>query len=131
MDNIHETNAGGYYIDFNWDEFVIKLFSLPPQNQFSFRIELLQTMDPNELPKLLGNMLVTGAKQLYNKQLAELIPEEIENLQNYYRSIGFELEYKSTKKIQYIPELKKTLPINHFQIDFKAMTIPPDILSKP
>lgn len=124
MDDIYngdynkETNES--YMDFDWEEFVARLFQQAPCDPFTFRMEFLNEMDINKLSQLLGNMLVVGAKQLYNKEIAQLDQNEIDHLQRYYRSIGFEVEYQIQTKIQYIPELKKTVPVNYFQIDFKC-----------
>lgn len=123
MDHIYNSDYNNdtneSYMDFDWNEFVERLFKQGPSDPFTFRMEFLDEMDSNKLSQLLGNMLVVGAKQLYNKEIAQLDQNEIDKLQKYYRSIGFEVEYQLKTKIQYIPELKKTVPVNYFQIDFK------------
>jgi hypothetical protein len=110
-----------YYHDFDWNEFVEKLFQQPPHDPFTFRMEFLEVMDPQKLSKLLGNMLIKGAKQLHNKEISQLTPEEFTKIKKYYHSIGFGVEYVIKTQTQYVPKLKKTLPVNHFQIDFKPL----------
>jgi len=123
MDHIYngsycnETNES--YMDFDWNDFVERLFKQSPRDPFTFRMEFLEEMDAQKLSELLGMMLIKGTKQLYNKEIAQLTPEEIEKIQKYYRSLGFEVDYQVKSKIQYVPDLKKTLPVNYFQIDFK------------
>jgi hypothetical protein len=111
--------TGESYMDFDWNEFVEKLFQQSPQDPFTYRMEFLEEMDAKKLSGLLGAMLIKGAKQLYSKEIAQLTPQEIETLQRYYRSIGFEVEYDVETKIQYVEGLKKTIPVNRFHIDFK------------
>ena len=123
MDHIqsvgYSNETGEHYLDFDWDEFVDKLFSQSPKDPFTFRMEFLTEIDPKQLSTMLGSLLIKGAKQLYNKEIAQLEPTEIDNMQKYLRSIGFEAEYVTKTQIKYIPELKKTMPVNFFQIDFK------------
>jgi len=135
MDHIYngtynkETNE--HYADFDWNEFVERLFKQPPKDPFTFRMEFLSEIDEKKLSELLGMMLVNGVKQLYNKEIAQLTPEEIEKIQKYYRSIGFEVEYQIKTKLQYIPHMKKTLPVNFFQIDFKPCSQALNNYNKP
>jgi hypothetical protein len=121
MDHTHSVcpETGQAYMDFDWNDFVTRLFTQPPQDPFSFYMEFLTEMTEAELSKMLGMMLVNGAKQKYNKEIAHLLPNEIGELQMYYRSIGFEVEYKVETQERYIAEKGKMMPVNMFQIDFK------------
>ncbi len=123
MDNISngtyckETNES--YMDFDWNDFVEKLFIEREKDPFTYRMEFLEEMTAGKLSEFLGEMLIKGTNQLYKKEISQLTEDEVNTLQRYYRSIGFEFEYLKKTKIQYVPELKKTLPVNFFQIDFK------------
>ena len=123
MDHIQNTGCaaetGEHYMDFDWKEFVEQLFNQSPKEPFTFHIEMLTEINEKQLSTLLGNMLITGVKKLYNKDIAQLLPDEIENMQKYFKSIGFEVEYLIKTQTQYISELQKTVPVNYFQIDFK------------
>lgn len=115
-----DTGNGESYVNFDWNVFVEKLFDSPPQDPFKFRLEFLeQGMTPQKVSELLGIMLVRGCKILYDKEIAQLEPEEIETIQEYYQSIGFEVHYQVENSIKYVPKYKKTMPVNAFKIDFK------------
>src|SRR5438445_6691370 len=107
-----ETNQP--YMDFDWNDFVDRLFQSPPQDPFSFYMEWLEDMTEGKLSELLGTLLVKGAKVLYSKEIAQLAPEEIETLQRYYRSLGYEVEYTIETKNQFVPKMGKTMPVNYF-----------------
>jgi len=107
------------YMDFNWSDFVDRLFQQAPQDPFFFYMEWLEDMSERKVSELLGMMLVKGAKILYNKEIAQLAPEEIETLQRYYRSLGYQVDYAVETKDQYIAKMGKVMPVNFFQIDFK------------
>lgn len=123
MDRIYDgavsSETGTHYMDFDWGEFVNNLFSQPPQDPFTFSMEFLDNIDERQLSELLGSMLITGAKNKYHKQIAELSPPEIEQLQRYYHSIGYEVKYQINTKLQFVPALNKQAPVNFFQIDFQ------------
>jgi hypothetical protein len=119
------------YREFDWNDFVKTIFSYPPKEPFTYRMELLDHLDSKGVSQLLGQMLIIGAKQLYTKEISQLTPDEIENIQNYYRSLGFEVEYEIKSKIQYVSELKKTMPVNYFHIDFKSCSTTLDRRNQP
>ncbi len=113
------TSAQQSYMDFDWNDFVEKVYSYPPQDPFTFFLEWLDDMEALKLSELLGNMLVKGCQQLYKKEIAQLNPDEIDTLQKYYRSLGYEVEFKIKTEHRYIEQLGKTMPVNLFAIDFK------------
>jgi len=123
MDCIYDGEASNktntHYMDFDWKDFVEKLFADPPKDPFTFTMEFLRTIDERTLSELLGYMLITGAKHKYNKDIAQLIPQEIDELQKYYYSIGYKAQYQINTKIQYVPSITKEVPVNMFQIDFE------------
>lgn len=125
VDNIdnfgqYHKDTGEHSMDFDWGDFVESLFHQPPKDPFTFRMEFLDQMDTRGIGELLGGvMLVKGAKYLYNKEIAQLNSDEINNLQKYYRSIGFEVEYDVKSKLQFVKELNKNVPVNYFEINFK------------
>ena len=98
--------------DFDWNVFTERLFQLPPQDPFTFQMELLDEMNPNKLSQLLGLMLINGVRNKYQKEVAQLTPNEIEIVRQYYRSIGFDIEYQVKQ------ETKDGVPINRFEILF-------------
>jgi hypothetical protein len=104
-----------HYLDFNWSDFVEKLFTNPPMDPFTLRMEMLDNVDQRKLSQMLGYMLITGAKMKYNKEIAHLLPQEIDTLQKYYRSIGFQV----THEVTVTDGGEGKGPINHFQISFQ------------
>ncbi len=88
-------------------------------------------MTAQKCAELLVIMLVKGCKIKYDKEIAQLTPEEIDELQKYYRSIGFEVEYQVKTEIKYVPALKKTMPVNGFMIDFKPCSQALDKRNQP
>ena len=131
MANIY--NSGSYnkttnelYVDIDFERLTERIFNEPPADPFTYRLEFLTELDENGLRKELGKMLMRGCKQKYNKEIAQLDEKEIEEMQKYYRSIGYEVDYAIGTQIRYVPELKKTVPelkktvpVNLFQINFK------------
>jgi hypothetical protein len=115
----HQSDNGQNYMDFDWDKFVNILFQRPPEDPFTFHMEWLDQMSANQVSQMLGLMLVSGSQKLYGKQIAELAPHEIDQLQRYYRSLGFEVVYNVGQEMKYVEKLGKTVPVNLFQIDFK------------
>lgn len=128
----YHKETGEYSMDFDWHEFVDKLFTQPPMDPFTLRMEWLDTMDKQKVAELLGGvMLVKGSKALFNKEISQLQPNEIETLQKYYRSLGFEVEYKVRTEIKFIARLGKKVPVNYFDIDFKPCSQKLNNYNKP
>lgn len=122
MDNICNgkmSENGMHYVDFDWHDFVEKIFSQPPHDPFTFSMSFLDEINEKKLVELMGIMLAKGVKMKYNKEIAQLLPNEIDELQKYYRSIGYEVKYQIETKNQYVANLNKTVPVNFFQIDFQ------------
>lgn len=113
-----DNQSGIDYMDFDWNDFLEKLFNKSPLDPFTFTLSFLDITNKQKISELLGHMLVTGAKQKYNKVIADLLPPEIDELQKYYHSIGFKVEYHVEIEQHYFAELNKTIPVNLFQIDF-------------
>jgi hypothetical protein len=106
------------YCDFNWNDFVTVLFKQPPQSQNTFRLEALQELSHAELSKMLGELLIHGAQVMYSKQLAELAPDEIDELKKYLASVGFTVEFNVTSSEEFSPAYGRKVPVNRFQIQF-------------
>lgn len=118
-------------VECDWNEFLQKLFNQSPQDPFTFTLQFIDQLDPQKLPQFLGHMLITGAQILYDKEIAQLDPHEIDHLQKYYRSIGYEVEYQIKTDTQYLPQLNQKLPVNFFQIDFKPCSQKYNYYNKP
>jgi hypothetical protein len=118
-------NQEPIYNDFNFDDFVEKLYNNPPQEPFSYTLEFLQEIPKDHLQNYLGHILMTGAKQLYNTELACLSIEQIDYIRKYLHSIGWDADYKVEQKTL------NGQKYNHFQIDFFACKRDLDIQNKP
>ena len=118
MESGYNENTNEHYVDFDWNQFSQALFKKPPQDPFTFRIEFLDELDLPQVSQLLGQTLLIGIKELYDKELSEITPMELDKMRQYFKSIGFNIESKLNQSIQYIPELKKTLPVNHYTYQF-------------
>lgn len=119
----HE-NASIVETDFNFDEFVEKIYQEAPKPAFTYHMEFLEVISADELRKLLAYFVMTGAKRIYNKELSELLPNEIEHLREYLISIGYKVEFKVESRMQRIDPKnpnKETL-VNYFLIDFIRVT---------
>ena len=107
-------------IDLKFPDFVERVFQLEPNPPFSFRLQFLEEIDMQLLRKMLAYFIMTGAKMLYKKELAELSENQIDKLKEYLLSIGYLVEYKvdtsDTKKTDWN---KEGIKVNHFIIDFK------------
>lgn len=129
MDNI----APGSFMDFNFDEFVERVYQMPPQPAFSFHMEFLDTIDKEELRKLLAYFVMTGAKRKYNKELSALTPNEIDHLREYLMSIGFKVDFKVESKMQKLDPKNPTkeTKVNYFLIDFIPANPGTNVNNKP
>lgn len=107
-------------MDFNFGDFVERIYQMPPQPAFSFHMEFLDTIDAEQLRKLLAHFVMTGAKRKYNKDLAALTPNEIDHLREYLLSIGFKVEFKVESRMQKLDTKNpdKETKVNYFLIDF-------------
>jgi hypothetical protein len=111
--------------DFDWNEFVDKLFTQPPCEPFTYAIEFLDTIDTHGLTQLLGIMLINGVRNKYNKEIAQLSPNEIQNIREYYHSIGYDISYtlETTER--------DSVPINKFNINFTTYPRQYDTHNRP
>jgi hypothetical protein len=139
MDSIYNANycqqTGEYYQDFDWDDFVAKLFSHPPCDPFTFRFEFLdgnlKGNDQNKIISLLGGMLIKGVRLKYNKEIAQLTQTEIDDVQKYYHSLGYQVKYSIEKTHQTDPITHVEIPINKFHIDFQPYPRSYDKYNRP
>jgi hypothetical protein len=121
------SETGLQYQDFGWDDFVEMLFSRPPEEPFAYQMKFLDELNKQQLTGLLGRSLINGVKLKYNKELAQMTPNEIDEIQKYYHSIGYEVQYR-IEKIQKLP----TDPIvNLFMIDFVPYKRNNDRINQP
>ena len=111
-----DPRAGVPYKDFDWGEFIDFLFSQPPQEPFTFTMSFLDTIDKNTLPQLLGQLLIRGTKIKYNKEICNLLPQEIAEMKNYFHSIGYDVSYNIISEQRQIEG--RLVPVNDFQISF-------------
>lgn len=102
--------------DLSFKEMVENIYSAPPMDAFSINFEFLDEIKKEDLKKYLAHFVVEGAKIRYNKQLAELTPDEIQVLKDYLHSIGWDISFEVETKTQVL-EGKET-PVNYFLIDF-------------
>lgn len=110
---------GQYYVDFDWNQWVDRLFNLPPQDPFTFSLTFLSVVNRQQLIELLAQALMNGVKIKYNKELASLTESEIEEVQKYFHSFGYHILYKVNTSMEYVENLHKMAPVNRFQIDFQ------------
>lgn len=108
------------YQDFKFKDFVTAIYKKDPQDPFSLCLQFLDEIKPEDLRQLLAYFIVTGAKTLYNKELAQLTPDEIGNLREYLHSVGWDVSYEVETRMQKISEKdpNKETPVNYFKIDF-------------
>jgi hypothetical protein len=123
--------TGEHYMDFDWIDFGEKLFAQPPQNPFAFTLSFLDEINERQLAQLLGTMLVNGVKQRYHKEIAQLTQQEIEEIQKYYHSIGYEVKYTIETQDRFVESLNKTVPVNLFSIDFVPYSRQYDKFNQP
>ena len=107
-----------YHQDFDWNDFVEKLFQHPPRDPLTFRMSFLDQLEEGQLDQLLGIMLVNGARNKFHKELADLLADEIDVMQKYLRSIGYEFKYQVEECEQFVGEYNKVMPVNYHRIHF-------------
>ena len=71
-----------------WDDFIIQIFSQPPKPPFTYTVSLLDQTDTQQVNVLLGLFLMKGAQLRYYKEIAHLLPEEIDEVKQYYQALG-------------------------------------------
>lgn len=107
--------------DFSWKDFVAAIYKQDPQPPHTFAMESLEEMPKDALQKYLAHFLMYGAKTLYNKELAQLLPEEIAQLRRYLLSVGWNVDYKIETRQQKLKDgSDKETPVNYFLIDFSC-----------
>lgn len=116
---LHQTKTNS--VDFSWKDFVETIYKRDPEPPYTFSMEALEDMPQNGLQQYLTNFIIYGAKKIYNKELARLDQKEINNLQRYLRSIGWDVNYKVETRLQKLNdglERDKETQVNYFLIDF-------------
>lgn len=131
MDSTYHEESHEYSMDFDWGVFTERLFQSKPAEPFTYRLEFLDEIDRRQLIQLLSQMVMTGAKQLYDKDLGQVTEAELQVLKHYCRSLGFDFECEVTTSLQYIHELKKTMPVNQLSMDFKPCSQLHNVNNKP
>lgn len=106
--------------DFSWKDFVENIYRRDPEPTHTFSIEALEELPKDAMQKYLAYFLMYGAKTLYKKELAQLVPEEIDNLRRYLSSIGWKVNYTIETKQQNLDDndKSKSTMVNYFLIDF-------------
>jgi hypothetical protein len=106
--------------EFSWKDFVIAIYKSEPQDPHTFSMEALEDMPKDALQKYLAHFIIYGAKTLYNKELAQLLPNEIAHLRRYLLSVGWKVDFKVETRQQKLNDAddKKETSVNYFMIDF-------------
>ena len=114
------TRADEGHTDFVFKDFVQNIYDTEPLDPFSFRLEFLNNIKETNLRQLLGYFIITGAKILYNKELAQLTSVEIGTLRRYLHSIGWDVSYEIETREEKLNETDpdKTTTVNYYKIDF-------------
>lgn len=109
---------------------ITKLYEHAPMEPFSLRLEAMQQLTPQELQGLLGQMLMTGANKLFQKQLHQLTDEELNNIRKYFYVIGFDFDKKLntiTKEVTDYNEngtpFQRNVSLNNWQFSFKSANL--------
>ena len=118
-------------MDIDFGELTKSIFNREPQDPHSMRLEFLSDIDQNKLVNLLGYFIQYGSKHLYQKELAMLSPNELDVMQKYLHSIGYEVEYNLNRIIKEVTDYRddgtsfiKKIPINNWQITFNVAPMP-------
>ena len=117
--------------DVNFEDLTKAIYTKEPTEPYSFYLEFLSEIDSQKLSKMLGYFIQYGSKYLFDCELSKLTSDQIVILQNYLKSIGYDVEYnvQQTSKtvIDYNPDgtsFEKSIPINFWNISFKKADIP-------
>lgn len=126
-----------YLGDTTVEGFAKRLFSYPPQDRYSLRLEFLEAMNEERLRNILGIFLVIGAEQLYQKKLHELNTEDQLMLRKYFHSFGYDCEFQKTticrEVTDYHPDgtpFQKIIPVNNWQFLFGRAPLREEPLTK-
>lgn len=107
------------YADFSWKDFVAGIYKNEPALPHTFTLEFLTEIPKDSLKKYLAHFIMYGAKFLFNKELAQLTPNEIDKLQQYIRSIGWQADYKLESRDQKLNDDSNAVTkVNYYMIDF-------------
>jgi hypothetical protein len=103
-------------MDLSFSDMVKNIYKAPPMDPFSVHFEFLDEINKDDVKKYLANFIMEGASIRYNKQLAELTPEEIKVLSDYLHSIGWDVSFEIESRKQVLNG-KETM-VNYYMIDF-------------
>lgn len=108
------------YKDFYFKDFVSEIYKIKPQDPFSLRLEFLDQIDEAQLRNHLAYFLISGAKILFNKDLSQINKNEIDKLQEYFHSIGWDFKLDIIRETRFleIDNKFKDTPVNNFIFDF-------------
>ncbi len=90
--------------DFNIDNFTNFLFSQEPMPPHSLIVVNNNNNITNDIANILGNILVKGAKYLWNLQLCQLNEEQIYKLRQYLWSMGYDADYVSNQEVKMVTD---------------------------
>ncbi len=79
------------FAEFIFEDFVEKLFALPPQSPYTFQLEL--SGSETDINSMMGFMLQKGSQLLFKKVVSEMNENEILKLKQYFHSIGADVNY--------------------------------------
>lgn len=125
------------YAELDWPQFVEKIFNEEPKDPFTYRIELVDGVDTEKTVRMLGYFVMTGCKQLYDCELANLGLQEIGVMQSYLRSIGWDVEYTVEEEQGTLVEpddgsdLTQNALVSHYKISFKPCSLSLDSTNQP
>lgn len=112
--------------EFNYNDFLNTIFKSEPQEPFSLRLEMMDTITPDERLRMLADFVMAGAKVLFNKSLHLLDENEVFKLRQYLLSIGEDVDYHNEPKKKVVTDYKpdgtsfqREININDWKIQFK------------
>ena len=106
------------YQDFDFKDFVFALYQNPADPPFTYTLKFLNEMTKGDLQMALLYIVSQGSQILYQKKMGELTPKEIENIQSYLRSIGWQVKYVPDKKAKAGGKTLEEMTIRDYRIHF-------------
>ena len=109
------TEAQFVEADLGIKDFILAIIRDPPLAPYSFTLALPEGVGIKEF---LAYMCCLSAKTLYDCELAQLTPNQIETLRAYLKSIGWDVEFKVETRMQSLKDDAEPTRVNYFLIDF-------------